>query len=854
MSVVEGLYQICIYPLELLFEFVFSLEMRLIPSYGVCILLLSLFINIILLPVYAMLDRIEGQQRQQEDRLSCWSSHIRKTFRGDERYFMLKTYYRQNAYRPYYSLKCAFPLLLEIPFFIAAYHFLKHLTRLSGVSFLNIQDLLLPDNLIQMGIVKINVLPLVMTVFNLVSIKAYAGKRTLKEKGYLYGMAVFFLVLLYSSPSGLVLYWTCNNFFALLKNILISGRNKKGGSHSKTANTGRIDSYDIGFISSQLIMILLLGALIPTTVLKSSPMEFVDYQNLQNPLHFIWGSLFIAVGFFGLWLSFLYYIARSFRGKINLLMRIFSCTALVGYFFYAMDLGFISPFLKYTGDLSFSETEITINMITVFFVIVISVVLFRFKKDLLDLLQAAAVFVLLCMIILNCITVTRIYQSSDYEISRNSEITVPLSRTSPNVIVLMLDRAISGYVPYIFQEKPELQEKFSGFTYYPNTLSFGLNTAMGSPAIYGGYEYTHVMDEESRNQALKLMPALFSDAGYDVSVFDPPYANGRIDSDLSIYDDLPVKALRAKQSFRYIYDDQSYTDRRFRNFFCYGFCKVMPLVFQTLLYDEGYYNDVAVYKNRPYYKADKVDKMSEGIGYNYMFEQQFAELCNLPSITQVTEDKEGSFLIFTNDTTHEPTILSEPAYLPADYVDNTEYDAEHKERFVLDGRVLHVDNWEQMYHYQVNMAAFLKLGEWFDELKRKGVYDNTRIILVADHGYALGQFDDLLHDDGFDAQSLNPLLMVKDFDAKDYRVDDTLMTNADVPTLAMNGLVKDPVNPYTGKEITSEAKKDDTIVIQMPSGLGGAEEESFTPLYSNVSYMVKGNIFDSDNWSTISTK
>lgn len=855
MIIFESLYQMIIYPLELLFEFVFSLEMRVIPSYGVCIIMLSLFMNIILYPIYNMLDQMERQQRQKEDRLSFWSRHIRNTFHGDERFFMLKTYYRQNNYRPYYSLKRLFPLFFELPFFIAAYHFLKNLTRLGGESFINIEDLLLPDRLIQTGTVEVNVLPFVMTILNFISIEAYSGKRTFKEKWYLYAMAVFFLVLLYSSPSGLVLYWTCNNLFALLKNLLFWKRNRKRGeSPVKSYGIDKNDSFDIGYVSSVLIMILLLGVLIPTTVLKSSPMEFVDYQQLQNPLHFIWGSLFLAIGFFGLWLSFIYYIGGPFRRKISMFMTTFSWTSLTGFFFYSMDQGFISPFLKYTGELYFSKTEKATNMIMIIVVIVISVVLFRVKKDFLNLLQTAAVFVLFCLTIMNSIMVTKTYQSSDYTTSRDNEISIPLSSTSQNVIVIMLDRAINGYVPYMFHEKPELQEAFSGFTYYPNTLTFGMNTLTGSPALYGGYEYTQVKDTESRNQALKLMPSLFADAGFDVSVFDPPYANGRIDSDLSIYDDLKVKAFRAKQSFRYIYDDQSYTDRRFRNFFCYGFCKTMPLIVQKLLYDEGYYNDVTTYKARPYYIGEKVDKMSKGISYNYEFELELAELCNLSSITQVTGNEQGSFVIFTNDTTHEPTILSEPAYLPADYVDNTEYDEKHRDRFVLDGKVLHMDTWEQMYHYQINMAAFLKLGEWFEDLKQKGVYDNTRIILVADHGYGLGQFDDLLHEDGFDAQGLNPLLMVKDFDAKDYSVDNTLMTNADVPVLAMEGLVEHPVNPYSGKEINSDAKQDDTVVIHMPSNEDLIEDESFTPLYSNVTYIVRDNIFDAENWTRISEK
>lgn len=49
---------------------------------------------------------------------------------------------------------------------------------------------------------------------------------------------------------------------------------------------------------------------------------------------------------------------------------------------------------------------------------------------------------------------------------------------------------MNAYIPYIFGEKPELREKFSGFVYYSNTLSYGGSTNFGSPSIFGGYEYT----------------------------------------------------------------------------------------------------------------------------------------------------------------------------------------------------------------------------------------------------------------------------------------------------------------------------------------------------------------------------
>ena len=80
---------------------------------------------------------------------------------------------------------------------------------------------------------------------------------------------------------------------------------------------------------------------------------------------------------------------------------------------------------------------------------------------------------------------------------------IPLSRTGKNVIVLMLDRAVGTQVPYIFNEKPELKEKFDGFTYYPNTISYGPQTNFGAPALYGGYDYTPERMNARENESLE---------------------------------------------------------------------------------------------------------------------------------------------------------------------------------------------------------------------------------------------------------------------------------------------------------------------------------------------------------------
>ena len=125
------------------------------------------------------------------------------------------------------------------------------------------------------------------------------------------------------------------------------------------------------------------------------------------------------------------------------------------------------------------------------------------------------------------------------------------SRTEKNVVVITLDRALSYYFPYIMEELPDTKKDFEGFTYYPNTLSFGSNTIYGMPPCYGGYEYTPEMMnfrddvslKEKNNEALKVLPKLFSDNGYSVTVCDPPLANYEWTPDLSIFDGMKgVKA------------------------------------------------------------------------------------------------------------------------------------------------------------------------------------------------------------------------------------------------------------------------------------------------------------------------
>lgn len=123
MSIVSILETIVIGPLRILFDYIFHLSNSVINNPGLSIISLSLVMNILVLPLYKRADEMQEEARNIEAKLHNGVAHIKKTFSGDERMMILQAYYRQNNYKPTDALKGSVSLLLQIPFFMAAYNF-----------------------------------------------------------------------------------------------------------------------------------------------------------------------------------------------------------------------------------------------------------------------------------------------------------------------------------------------------------------------------------------------------------------------------------------------------------------------------------------------------------------------------------------------------------------------------------------------------------------------------------------------------------------------------------------------------------------------------------------------------------
>jgi len=906
MNIGTSVYNLLLMPLELIFDFVFSVLLRVFSSPVFSLIGLSLVVNILCLPLYRRADAIQMAENEKRASMENWVKHIRNTFKGDERYMMLNTYYRQQGYKPVYALKSSISLLLQIPFFMVAYRYLSSQELLKGASFWIFRDLGAPDQLLSTGNFAINIMPVIMTLLNVASAYIYLKGMPLSQKIQTYALAAVFLVLLYNSPSGLVIYWTCNQIFSLLKNVFMK-RVKDGRVLAYLVSaagfiilvfmlvTGRINSakriviviallvicqiplvlyyrrnrqkgaqkekkpvrYRV-FLMVEIYLSVFMGAVIPLSVVRSSPWDFYGFYNTAVTI--VINNFLIYAGFFLIWFNIFYYLAGpSGRRIFTYVMLAFSGVTTLDFFLFGKNLGRLSAFLVFDNEPVYSVSNMIINLAAAAAVAAGLCLLLKLLGSGMFFVYAVAVVCVLGIVITDMSGVINTMSYFGVSLRGATDDIEPvfrLSKTGKNVVFFMLDKAISPYLPFIFNEKSQLYEQFEGFTYYPNTVSFGTSTNLAGPGVFGGYEYSveelnKRSDElmaDKHNEAIKVLPALFSQNGYNVIVADIPYGNYQIPSDLSIYDDLDNTTtyhLDGTYSSQAIGTYGQYISSFLsRNFFYYSIFKGVPEIFQRAVYDDG-----------QYYSGFSWLYVSE------LFLDAYSVLCLMPELTEAVDDENGTFVFMANNSAHENTILSRDDYMPMSYTKTesmlTFQDGDYEE---WNGIHMLMDTWKRVSSYDVNAGSLLRIGEWLDYLKENDLYDNTRIIIVADHGWNVNQFDYLIFGEGdpeseafLDVERVNPLLLFKDFDSRgDLEINWDFMVNADAPALAAGGgLIEDPVNPYTGRNLL-ENNKSSGVNITLSNNWDIDENNGYVIETSdNTWYHISENIYEKDNWIPI---
>ncbi|MBR6391651.1 MAG: hypothetical protein IKS12_00035, partial [Eubacterium sp.] len=640
---------------------------------------------------------------------------------------------------------------------------------------------------------------------------------------------------------------------------------KKSVSEKKTSHTGNVRTNPKLFFLAGLFLSVLCGLTIPSNIIKASPLEFTFSNYSFNPLWYLVSSGCIAFGTFVIWLGVFYWLSSE---KKKIAFELFyvgiSGFATLSYFLLGKNLGTLTSSLSYLSQstLNYPNVEKIIS-VAILLALITLLALFYVKfiekrKFFMPLIASGC----LALCILSATNVQGIHSElSTYNAKTisSTNVKIPLSKTERNIAIIMLDRAMGAYVPYIFNEKPTLKEQFSGFTYYSNVISFGRSTNFGAPPLFGGYEYTPVeMNsrkgeslKDKNNEAISVLPRIFGENGYHITYINPVYANYYYKSELSVFEPYPYITASVIDELS---SDTTLTENNihnnFRNFYLYSVMRTLPIFLQPLVYDGGNY-----YINN---NTQRLESPYRAIGNRDTFLKAYSILQNLSSITE-TNNSNGEVLIMTNNTTHDIQLLQEPAYEPRDRVDNEKYDLMHTNRFTVNNRTLKMKNHKHYTHYQCNVAALMRLGEWFDFLRANDVYDNTKIIIVSDHGYGtdMEQLKELIIEEGnsalSDAEAYFPLLMIKDYNSKGFSVSNEFMTNADVPTIALEGAVENPVNPFTQKPINSKEKfaHKQYIIASYDFDIAKNNGNQFNP---SMWYSVQDSIWEHKNWERVADK
>ncbi|MBR1714911.1 MAG: membrane protein insertase YidC [Treponema sp.] len=972
------LYNIIISPLELVFEFVFEILFRILgqgnSNQGFAVIGVSIAISLLTLPLYRRADAVQQKERDIQKKLSHWVSHIKKTFKGDERYMMLQAYYRENGYSPIMALNGSLSLLLEIPFFMAAYHFLSHLEVLNGASFGLISDLGKADGLIKIGNFSINVLPILMTLINYISSAIYLKGFPVRDKIQTYGMALIFLVLLYNSPSGLVVYWTCNNIFSLVKNVFYKLKNPKKvlwvmsccfiavvilfaflkNPHSfgwkksilisfffvyinfpilrklycekknsakkfvfdnkkviyrtilslslftlvfafaknpasfgikkcmlfvscvtflclpiyikvipynyifssiknRLCKSLKLEELSFKFLLVILNISLFAGVFLSSSLIASSPVEFSMIEGVKNPINFVLINFALFMGIFCFWPAVIFNISNSKYKKALIVFFLFILFAsLFNVFLFNFEYGQIDTnFLISENVFSFTKYYIPVFILMIF---VSMFIFFILNKK---IQYSILISVLISQSCYSFYKISYIENSFTEFLKSKKEVKIcdnnftdnsfatefSLSKKNKNVVIFFLDRAVNDFFPYALEELPALREQFRGFSYYPNTVSFGNTTISGFPGLAGGYEYS--MEEMNKrenellplkhNEALLVMPTLFSNAGFKVTISDTPFGNYKTEGDFSIYKNLKnvnAKSLSGKYAKNYMNDFSMEMNLNKnleaceKNITGFILLQILPVNFRKSFYES-------------YMKSQELNSESG----TKKFASEFSTLYYLAKLTDFNSESDN-FIFLSSDLTHTDNVfLNEDYTCVANYIFKGMYDSN-------DETVLH--------HYHVNMAALKQLGKYFDYLRENDAYDNTRIIIVSDHAMymPLHEFEHF----GADAKAcipaqLHPLLLFKDFNSnEDVKTDKTFMTNADTLFLAKKDLKSiSNVNPFTQKELVQE-KKDGVNVSNVQGTEWNWNEMNVKTQFKMPEnnehwyHVLPGNVYDKKNW------
>jgi len=586
-----------------------------------------------------------------------------------------------------------------------------------------------------------------------------------------------------------------------------------------------------------MILFSALICLYSPLTLYSSDVKAMAFPLGQLTLwHGLYSILLIA-------LAVLFYVLSPKRIKL-LLSLLFTSFGLMAWFYTYLLPGnygvldvtsFTDPGRLNVFRMGFTKADVVLSALEILILAVALIVLLRWLIN--EPRKGFTAILLLNIISLSQTVIPLMTTEGITKVSSGTSAFLPdntdqVFRMSPedNRLIFMFDMFGADLIPQILEEYPELKEALDGFIWFPNTLSTGIVTYGSLPSILGGTEYTpHRVNQrgvssldEMYEEVYSRYPQYSDENGFEMTYVDPMFYKS---------EDLAKKGVNVTQSINYMeywlsqseeaasLDMSLEADDYTRIFTAVGLFKAMPHFLRPFIYLDGRWL-----------------MMARG---NMSLKHTASFLGFLDLIDDFIHIEEGKkvFKFFYNNLNHSPWSINE----------ELEMDDSMETVFIRDP-VYNVSKPSNEGVYYTAARTLFEIASVLDKLEEMGIKDQTRIILVSDHGYTgvHRQWTDVPVIYAANnrvvegASRVNCLLLVKDFNARGpLQIDQRLMTIADVPALI------EPPSPWTEEDIP----RHDEVYVSFTHRL----QEKNGPIKFNIKndFRVTGDPSDPENWHWI---
>lgn len=202
---------------------------RYIPNYGLVIIVFSILTKLLF---YRLTHRSFTEMKRMQD-LQPKLAELKEKY-GDDKEKLAQAQMQLYKDEKVSPLGGCFPMLLQMPVFIALFQVLRTTIELRGAPFvLWMTDLSQPEAIAQLGSIPIRVLPILMGVGMLVQQRFQSKDPSQAAIGKM--MPIIFTVLFYNFSSGLVLYWLVNTVLSVVQQYYIHRSPEAAGSQDDGA-------------------------------------------------------------------------------------------------------------------------------------------------------------------------------------------------------------------------------------------------------------------------------------------------------------------------------------------------------------------------------------------------------------------------------------------------------------------------------------------------------------------------------------------------------------------------------------------------------------------------------------------